>query len=856
MACKIHELHSDVMVKALTMQIKRFISANELSAGKDESATGAAVVLHQARVLNTILAIGNIPTPKNYASAVARCKELLETPGGLEPQTANQIRQFLIIISFPMRMAEAQLELESKPIPSRINKIISSTWQMPAKQMLAATVAERERGASGGDGARGEDFLAGTMSRTEAEDVLRTRVNSTFLIRESVPRAGAYTISVRDADQVFHFRVGMTADHQVFIDPKMPFANIEGLVTYLQGQDSIGGYPARLRVPFRDPMSKLSHETSPAKPPPSARPYSAGDMRRRSSATVEPAESMGARTTMSFDKDVAMLQHQRAVSAAKGAVMLLYARPFAPEDEVFTEKKVEWIKHHLALQGWRVWIEADHVPASLGKTVAQQIVLAAVEMSSIVIGCISRGFGAEGTYTATAFEHARKQNHLVNRVFTIHLRDAPKESGGLFGLHMRKEKYYDQRFLMNSFWVKQLYREATGAEATTNMTRRIVAALSCDFITLREEEGADSVFAEPGRKVHNVPDLFELTVLSEATETVAKAATGSVVLTYDWGPRVGASFPGQDIVIRFAGLLQQNGYPVLLDTMHADGEIDDIMEIAIKRSAVVLACVSEDYAGAGSSSEKEWQIANSTKRLGESLFVVNLQPRPKPVPGGRLKPGTVRHSDPYLFTQTDESARFDLSACVNDDTEITPRAISQLAQLFRALDARGVRQHYPAGQCYSSIAIPTPGGARGRHAIRTAPAERSPMAAAAQSEELLDLPYYIGAQSAVLCRSMLGSRARLNEFVVRKLKPRSQDCKVYSVMVYLGKSVETGKDRGIFERLVLFERGKYRFADTRAGELSAFDSMADAIERIPEAKSIARDVVDMLYSQQRDVEFA
>lgn len=39
--------HSDVMVKALTMQIKRFISAHELSAGKDESGTGAALVLHQ-----------------------------------------------------------------------------------------------------------------------------------------------------------------------------------------------------------------------------------------------------------------------------------------------------------------------------------------------------------------------------------------------------------------------------------------------------------------------------------------------------------------------------------------------------------------------------------------------------------------------------------------------------------------------------------------------------------------------------------------------------------------------------------------------------------------------------------------
>jgi hypothetical protein len=39
--------------------------------------------------------------------------------------------------------------------------------------------------------------------------------------------------------------------------------------------------------------------------------------------------------------------------------------------------------------------------------------------------------------------------------------------------------------------------------------------------------------------------------------------------------------------VRFAGLLEQNGYSVLLDTIHTDGDMDDIMEIAIKQSAVV-----------------------------------------------------------------------------------------------------------------------------------------------------------------------------------------------------------------------------------------------------------------------------
>lgn len=132
-----------------------------------------------------------------------------------------------------------------------------------------------------------------------------------------------------------------------------------------------------------------------------------------------------------------MLQHQRAVSAAKGSVMLLYARSHGSDDDGFTEKKVSWIKHHLTLQGWRVWIEADHVPDQLGSTVAQQIVLSAVEMSNAVIACVSRGFLSDGSYAASALEHARLQKRLANRVFTIRLRDTPKETaGGILGLHM------------------------------------------------------------------------------------------------------------------------------------------------------------------------------------------------------------------------------------------------------------------------------------------------------------------------------------------------------------------------------------------------------------------------------------
>jgi hypothetical protein len=89
-----------------------------------------------------------------------------------------------------------------------------------------------------------------------------------------------------------------------------------------------------------------------------------------------------------------------------------------------------------------------------------------------------------------------------------------------------------------------------------------------------------------------------------------------VVLSYDWGVRDQGSFPVQDRVVRFAGFLEQNGYRVYLDAFHADGNIDDIMQIAIERSHVVLACVSEGYARTGTSTDLEWTYACEVSGVG------------------------------------------------------------------------------------------------------------------------------------------------------------------------------------------------------------------------------------------------
>ena len=64
------------------------------------------------------------------------------------------------------------------------------------------------------------------------------------------------------------------------------------------------------------------------------------------------------------------------------------------------------------------------------------------------------------------------------------------------------------------------------------------------------------------------------------------------------------------------------------------------------------------------------------------------------------------------------------------------------------------------------------------------------------------------------------------------------------VMVY------QGKEDGIFERLIHLEQGKYFFAESEAGGVRvAFDSIADAIARIPNAQKIAQEVVEKLLRQ-------
>lgn len=107
--------------------------------------------------------------------------------------------------------------------------------------------------------------------------------------------------------------------------------------------DTIGGYPARMRLPFLAPSSRLDYDgdgsaaaTQGASLPAASSTQSLG----RGHAPTKATGGGGGATTAggasvaaatppddSSHKDAALLLHQRAVSAAKGAVVLLFALP-------------------------------------------------------------------------------------------------------------------------------------------------------------------------------------------------------------------------------------------------------------------------------------------------------------------------------------------------------------------------------------------------------------------------------------------------------------------------------------------------------------------------------------------------
>jgi hypothetical protein len=75
-----------------------------------------------------------------------------------------------------MRMAEAQQELESRPVPSRISKMIKDNWKSTAEQMLADEKAKETAAAAAA--ARGStDTESSTVYTRSAMYAWATSIN-------------------------------------------------------------------------------------------------------------------------------------------------------------------------------------------------------------------------------------------------------------------------------------------------------------------------------------------------------------------------------------------------------------------------------------------------------------------------------------------------------------------------------------------------------------------------------------------------------------------------------------------------------------------------------------------------------
>jgi abelson tyrosine-protein kinase 1 len=70
----------------------------------------------------------------------------------------------------------------------------------------------------------------GKVSRAEAEFLLNSGINGSFLVRESETTPGAYSISLRHEERVYHYRISENDQHLLHITAEHSFATLSQLV--------------------------------------------------------------------------------------------------------------------------------------------------------------------------------------------------------------------------------------------------------------------------------------------------------------------------------------------------------------------------------------------------------------------------------------------------------------------------------------------------------------------------------------------------------------------------------------------------------------------------------------------------
>ncbi|XP_075581247.1 proto-oncogene vav [Pelecanus crispus] len=103
-------------------------------------------------------------------------------------------------------------------------------------------------------------WYAGPMERGEAEQILMSRSDGAFLVRQRVKDAGEFAISIKYRGEVKHIKV-MTAEGLYRVTEKKAFKGLVELVEFYQRnslKDCFKALDTTLMVPFKEPESRAS----------------------------------------------------------------------------------------------------------------------------------------------------------------------------------------------------------------------------------------------------------------------------------------------------------------------------------------------------------------------------------------------------------------------------------------------------------------------------------------------------------------------------------------------------------------------------------------------------------------------
>ena len=103
-------------------------------------------------------------------------------------------------------------------------------------------------------------YICEKIKREDAEKVLMSSLNSvgSYLIRESENTPGGYALSVRDRDEVKHYRIYQSNNQEFYVTPRCMFKTLQDLVAHYQ-QDA-DGLCITLKNPCVFPPTDVSGE--------------------------------------------------------------------------------------------------------------------------------------------------------------------------------------------------------------------------------------------------------------------------------------------------------------------------------------------------------------------------------------------------------------------------------------------------------------------------------------------------------------------------------------------------------------------------------------------------------------------